>query len=189
MKIKTKDLLRDLRKRTLAANEVVLHLQKSLSETELNYKPDAETWSLLEITEHLCRYGDFYLPEAEKRLKAAAPRSAPDYKSGWLGEYFAQSMLPKNGKIVNKMNTFKSKNPNGSKIDKQVLDRFLQQQQRLLIILEQAENYDLSKIKSATTIGKLVKIKLGDALRVVVYHIERHILQMQQREQQIQSVV
>jgi hypothetical protein len=142
---------------------------------ELNWKVDEKTWSVLEAIEHLNLYGDFYLPEIEKCIGKNKKITEVYYKPGLLGNYFAKSMLPK--EKLNKMNTFKSKNPNGSNLDKSALKRFLLQQEKTLTLLNKAKNVNLNKLKVPTTLGKLVKLKLGDTFRVVIYHNLRHIVQ------------
>jgi hypothetical protein len=84
-------------------------------------------------------------------------------------------MLPKDQ--VNKMKTFTSMNPIGSRLDKTTVTRFITQQQKLLKILEQAKKIDLNKTKTSISISKLIKLKLGDTFKVVIYHNERHIAQ------------
>lgn len=142
---------------------------------ELNWKLDKKTWSVLETIEHLNLYGDFYLPEIENGIAKNSKTLETYFKPGFLGDYFAKSMLPK--EKLNKMNTFKSKNPNGSNLDKSALERFLSQQEKTLTLLDKARKVSLNKIKTPTTLGKLVKLKLGDTFRVVIYHNLRHIIQ------------
>lgn len=78
---------------------------KQLSERELNYKENPEQWSILECFEHLNRYGDYYLPEIEKSiLQNKSKGSVPPFRSGVIGNWFANLMKVKNGKIV-KMKT------------------------------------------------------------------------------------
>ena len=68
-------------------------------------------------------------------------------------------------------------NPVGSKLTKAHLDKFQSQQGQLIEILENAIDLDFNKTKSSISISKWVTIKIGDALRVVIYHNERHIEQ------------
>ena len=84
-------------------------------------------------------------------------------------------MLPR--EKLNKMKTFKDKNPLGSELDKRTLERFITQQEQLLSLLEKAKNIDLNKTKTAISISKWIELKLGDTFRVVVYHNDRHIVQ------------
>lgn len=174
MNIASEKLLSDLIERTQRNIE---HAEKyqHLSEELLNWKTNKESWSILECLEHLNLYGDFYIPEITKRMEQSKTIPRENFKSGFLGNYFAEMMLPKNP--IKKMKTFKDKNPAGSTLDKSTITRFIGQQEELLQLLEQARNVDLSKIKTAISISKLIKLKLGDTFRVVIYHNERHIAQ------------
>src|SRR5690606_1258301 len=148
---------------------------KNLTDNQLNLKNTTESWSILECIEHLNRYGNFYIPEISKRLKHSTFQASPAYKPGFLGNYFAKSMLPK--ERLNKMKTFKSMNPNNSSLDRQVLDTFIKQQESLVELLKDAKNTDLTKVKTAISISKLIKLRLGDTFRIVIYHNLWHIVQ------------
>ena len=63
-----------------------------LDKSTLNYKQNAESWSILECIAHLNRYGDFYLPEIDQQIKNSKHPNTAAFKSGWLGNYFANSM-------------------------------------------------------------------------------------------------
>jgi len=148
MKIKVSKLTQNL------IEEVKTILQKAqklqtLSNDELNSRPNTESWTILECIEPLNRYSDFYKQEIEKRIDKKMdknkgklnPKQDYIFKSGWLGNYSANSMLPiQKGivsigesdtpkgnhflKIGNKMKTFKDKNPIHSGVDRRVLDTY-----------------------------------------------------------------
>jgi hypothetical protein len=108
---------------------------KNLSPEELNYKEASGRWSILECIEHLNLYGDYYLPEIEKEiLKKGPDPKAELFKSGLLGNYFANLMQIRNGKIT-KMKSPADKNPINSSLSVTTLDRFLKQQDRLKSLL------------------------------------------------------
>ncbi|MEP2669447.1 MAG: DinB family protein [Cyclobacteriaceae bacterium] len=170
------DLINDLKART---EEIVQEAAKfsSLSLEELNHRNTPQSWSILECLEHLNRYGYFYIPEIDKRIELAQDSNNEEFNSGWLGNYFAMSMLPgENGKL-NKMKTFKSMNPIHTRLDESVLTRFLDQQKQMLELLGRAGTVDLGKVKTAISISKWIKLKLGDTFRVVIYHNQRHMKQ------------
>jgi hypothetical protein len=48
-----------------------------------------------------------------------------------------------------------------------------------------AQKVDLTKVKTAISLSKFIKLRLGDTLRFLVYHNERHILQAQGIDGQI----
>ncbi|HAA14876.1 MAG TPA: hypothetical protein DCE41_25575 [Cytophagales bacterium] len=175
MKIAQDALLDDLVARTQEILEQAKFLQ-SLPEDVLMAKPDAETWSVLECLEHLNRYGRFYLPEIKQRIQGGKPVQ-PAFRSSWLGEYFAKSMLPK--EKLNRMQTFTNMNPVGSSLDLSVLDEFVEQQHTMLRLLEAARQVSLKRTKTAISISKRIRLRLGDTFRVVVYHNQRHLVQAQ----------
>lgn len=175
MKISSKDLIEDLIHRTKEVINAAIELD-NLQLDALNWKASPEKWSILECLEHLNRYGDFYLPEIENRIKQAnSIQEDALFKSGWLGNYFAKSMLPK--EQLNKMKTFKVMNPIGSQLDKSTIEKFITQQKQMLQLLGKARTIDLSKTKTSISISKWINLRLGDTFRVVIYHNQRHIVQ------------
>ncbi|MFZ6052474.1 DinB family protein [Halocola ammonii] len=173
MRINQNELIADLEQRTHDNLRKAKKLAE-LNESKLNKKPDSESWSALEAIEHLNRYGEFYIPEIGKRLKDAKRiSSCVTFKSGWLGNKFAKMMLPD----AKSMKTFSSMNPAGSNLDKSVLTTFITQQQEILDLLDKAKSVNLKKVKTSISISKWIKLRLGDTLRVVTYHNQRHIQQ------------
>jgi hypothetical protein len=85
-------------------------------------------------------------------------------------------MLPK--EKLNKMKTFKDKNPLNATLDRSVIDRFLEQQTQLLELLELSKNVSLNKVKTSISITKLIKLKLGDTFRFYINHMLRHMNQI-----------
>jgi len=152
---------------------------KQLGIDQLNFKKSDAEWSILECIEHLNLYGDFYLPEIEKQILENNNKGATVFfSSGLLGNYFANLMKVENGRIK-KMKSPKDKNPSNSKLTITTIDRFLKQQEMLRSLLLQAKNTDLIKTKTAISLSKLIRIRLGDTFRFLIYHIERHIFQAQ----------
>lgn len=174
MEIASKELLQDLLERSQEYKDRVEHFTTLPLET-LIWKASPESWSILECIEHLNRYGDFYIPEIEKQIIASRHQPSENFKSGWLGNYFANIMLPK--EKLNKSKTFKSMNPIGSKLDKEALIKFSVQQQALINLLKLSSQVDLAKTKTGISISTWIKLRLGDTFRVVIYHNQRHLVQ------------
>ena len=174
MKIKQHEFIDDLISLTQSIIDQA-ETYKSISQKQVNWKPNPDKWSILECLEHLNLYGDFYLVEIEQRIHNSDSHTASFFKGGLLGNYFANSMLPKDGKIK-KMKTFKDKEPANSDLPLTTIDRFLKQQRRMIELLELARTIDLNKVKTNITIP-VIKLKLGDTFRFVIYHNQRHIIQ------------
>ncbi|MFC0345495.1 DinB family protein [Epilithonimonas hispanica] len=98
-----------------------------------------------------------------------------DFKTGFLGNYFASMMLPK--EKLNKMKTLKISNLIHNLLDKSVIDEFIKQQNKMLELLEKAKTVDWEKTKTSISISKFIKLKLDDTFRFVIYHNLRHINQ------------
>lgn len=174
MKISSYQLIVDLKNITQENLQSAENLLQK-SDHELNYRMSQESWSALECFEHLNRYGNFYIPEISRKILSSKASSNPFFMPGILGNYFAKSMLP--NEKVNKMKTFKSMNPIHSQLSKNVIIEFIKQQEQMLELLENAKNIDLNKTKTAISISSLIKLKLGDTFRFVIYHNLRHVQQ------------
>lgn len=176
MKINQETLIDEL---IAITNEAIVAVSefKNLSLEQLNYKETEIKWSILECCEHLNLYGDFYLPEIENQLLAHPTENKSFvFKTGILGNYFANSMKAKNGQLK-KMNSPKDKNPSNSELSVSTLDRLMKQLQLLKQLLNQSRKVNLIKAKTPISISKLIKLRLGDTFRFFTYHIERHIEQ------------
>lgn len=158
----------------------------SYTDDELNWRQEEGSWSVLECIEHLNRYGDFYIPEIDRRISQGSTKNPQEFKTGWLGNYFANSMLPK--EKLNKMKTFKNMNPLGSHLDREVLEKFKGQLEEMLGHLESAKSIDLTRTKTSISISNWIKLRLGDTFRVVIYHNERHMAQISRISNQFQTL-
>jgi hypothetical protein len=156
---------------------------KQFRTDQLNYKPGYDQWSILECIEHLNLYGDYYLPEIEKQILAQqAPSGNHVFKSGMIGNYFANLMQVKNGVVSKKLKSPADKNPVNSTLTVKTIDRFIKQLDRIKSLLNDARKIDLVKTKTAISLTKFIKLRLGDTFRFYVYHIERHVVQAQRIE-------
>ena len=187
MQIENNVLINDLIRRTENSTKKVRAFEK-LSNEQLQYKR-GDRWSILECLEHLNLYGDFYLVEIEKQIIANQGKSSgTSFRSGILGNYFANLMEVKDGKMT-KMKSPKDKNPSRSTLSITTISRFLKQQDQLLALLNQSRTIDLTKAKAAISLTSLIKLRLGDTLRFYTYHIERHVLQAERALQEQQMAV
>jgi len=174
MKIEKSTLLEELTSMTGAALIAVKSF-KNLSLEELNFKNNQEEWSILECIKHLNLYGAFYLPEIENCiLNSNDYQGKSTYKSSFIGDFFVNSVKASNTKKVKAMKTMI---PDQSNLSSVTIDQFIKQLEKLKSLLQQAEKMNLMKIKTAISLTKLFKLRLGDTLRFLVHHNERHILQ------------
>lgn len=149
-----------------------------ISDPLLHQRPHEKSWNVLECVEHMNLYGDYYLKEIEERIQQSEFPSEELFKSGWFGNYAAESMLPKKSGATNwPMKTFPKMDPFGFKGEKKVIERFVEQMEQLQKLIERSRHVSLRKTKCTLTI-KWLKFNLGDTLRFMVYHNYRHMLQV-----------
>lgn len=174
--MKSNELINQLQQQL---NNILVQAEElsNLKNEELNWREHNNSWSILECLAHLNLYGDFYLNEFRLKIQSAKKQKTIEFNPGLLGNYFAESMLPK--PKLNKMKTFKDKNPLGSKLDRQSIEVFKSQLAEMLKILEAARQTDLNHVKVSTSISSFIKLKLGDALRFYINHIIRHFAQIE----------
>lgn len=177
--MKTDELIVEIQNST---NSYILTAEKlkNKSDAELNWKQNSESWSILECLEHLNLYAKFYLPEIQNCIKNSNSKPQEEFKSGFWGNYFAKSMLPK--EKLNKMKTANDKNPLNSKLDKNTIENFISQQKEFLSLLEKSKTIDLNKAKTKISITNLIKLKLGDTFKFLNNHTFRHLKQIENIE-------
>jgi DinB superfamily len=180
MALTTHALLADLKAQT---EKIIAETESqfaTLSAEDLHLREDPSRWCIAECLEHLCLYGDYYLPAIENAIghaKKLKKNAKAEFHPGYLGEYFAKSMLPQSQAITNKMKTFRDKDPMGTILPANIIHRFLDQQKETLRLLDEAELVDLEAVRIPITITRFIRLKLGDVLRFVVHHNLRHVQQ------------
>jgi len=153
---------------------------KTQSIETLTWRSEPSSWNILECLEHLNLYGDYYLPEIEKSIRNSKTKSSVEFVSGRLGNYFAKSMLPK--EKLNKMKTFKDKNPLNVDLNKAGIDRFINQQIKFIDLLNKSKSVNLNAVKIKTSISTLLRFRLGDTFQFLVNHNLRHFKQIENVE-------
>lgn len=183
-----KQLLETLENRVEGHLAVAIHQFQNLTEKELLQPATNGGWSIAQCLEHLNSYGDFYLPQIDKRLKVSVNHLTKDiFKSSWLGNYFIKMMEPTTGK--KKYKAFKGHIPAPELDAYAVVATFIEQQEQLLILLKKAEKVNLNAIRIPISITRLVKLKLGDVFQFIIAHNERHIQQaMRVHKQEIDQL-
>ena len=176
MKIPQEQLIEDLKKDVEIMIECVSFFRAE--KDALLMPPMPGKWSVAQVLEHLNSYGRFYLPAIDRALSVSSSQREAWFNSGPLGNYFTNMMKPKDVfEIKNKMKAPKDHSPDATLNAEEVMDEFIQQQQKLLQLLEAGKNKSLSAIRVPISITKLVKLKLGDTFRFLIAHEQRHLIQ------------
>jgi len=176
MKIQQEELLESLKKDVEVLLECADFFRNEID--ALLIPPVPGKWSITQILEHLNSYGRIYLPQIDKAISGSQSARSAWFNSGFLGDYFTNSMKPKDVfEVKNKMRAFKAHIPDNNLNPGKVLDEFVEQQHRLLQLLDMAKLRDTNSIRIPLSITRLIKLKLGDAFRFLIAHEQRHFVQ------------
>ena len=163
--------------------DIISQFENNFAELDVHdliWKPSSEKWSIIECIEHINISNKIYMIDIKSVLEDQnidSGKLPEQYKSTIFGNFLANSLAPKNGKITRKLKTAKFLEPSIFENDTApVIFEFRKQQNELLEMLDKAKQVDINKIKIPSFI-KIFKLNIGDAFRVMINHEKRHLLQ------------
>ena len=162
-----------------------------LPENELSARPDPDRWSVLEIAEHMNLTSGHYFKLLRKLY--SDPRSRIKLKEffhpGRFGEMSVKAMRPTaEGRINWKMRTLGIFEPRTARTKgRTALHELRSMLAGFMELLDQARTRGLEGEKITSTLGPILRFKLGDAFRFPIAHQQRHFLQIDRTLQQLLS--
>jgi len=147
-----------------------------LPESKFFELPPDGGWSIAQTFEHLCRsnlsYLDGPLPAAIEKARA---RGASD--KAWRPSLAGRLLANANAEGGKAIPTVKSWAVAGEP-RANVVDAFLATVERLRSAIVEADGHDLG-VGFSSPVAPLIRLNLGDALRVLVVHCHRHLAQVE----------
>ncbi|MCF8247631.1 MAG: DinB family protein [Saprospiraceae bacterium] len=148
-----------------------------LTSEELNRKPNASTWSIGQVIDHIITVNESYYPIVEQ-LRAGtyrAPWTAKlPFLVNWFGDFILNGVEPERRK---KVKTFQLWEPAQSEVRADVVAYFAEHQRGLAGFI--AMNADL--VEAGTGISspanRFITYKIGRAFDIIVAHERRHLNQ------------
>lgn len=170
--------------------------QEFLTESHdlLESNPEPNSWSVSECMRHLLIANQHYLDRLFMAFDKHTPKPGDKpFKPGFFGELFTKMMKPRGEFIPRPMTTIRRFEPTyahkkGYQVlrGKEAVQTLIEQQQMWLDMLETAKDYDW-RIRITSAVGPLVRFKMGDAMRFMTAHTQRHIVQAQHALQVVRS--
>ena len=158
-------------------SEAARQLTTGLSESQLNWTPSPERWSIAQCLDHLAvTSGQFknYFNHAIACGREKWPTTAPvPYKPSFVGGWLIKQVVPETRRKVPSPKVFR---PSTSTIADPV-SRFLNQQKEFLTFVRHAEGLDYNKVRLRSPVTPLMRYSLADAFVVTVVHGWRHLAQ------------
>ena len=160
-----------------AADNIAAEAQQTfgdLTAQQLNWKPNAESWSIGQCFDHLMTANESYFPIIEQIIKGEKPRtfweSLPVLPTffGWM---LIKYLSPESTKKLKAPDVFK---PSSSDIDPNIINNFVRQQNQLTFLMRQTAELDLRRTKITSPALRFVTYSLIDAYTIIVVHEKRH---------------
>jgi hypothetical protein len=151
-----------------------------LTDAQLLSRPAPGKWCIAEIYTHLNLSMDQTVRNILSRITLAPDHSTDVYHSGWLGDWLYGRIVPRPDGTVFKLKAMAVHSPEGRELDaREALEAFQRHCDSLDDILRHVRTKDLQRIRIPFYLNGLISLRLGDMLRFLVAHGERHLLQAQ----------
>lgn len=153
-----------------------------LTEQQLNWKPNDESWSIAECLDHLIVTNEKYLQVFE------AVKNGSNQKNFWMnlpfyskicGNLILKSVDPDN---LTKIRTFGVFMPRYSNYAKQIVCDFEDSQNKLIESIKELDKFNHDKVKIASPVNAKMVFTLKDACNIIWKHSVRHLNQAKRLE-------
>lgn len=147
-----------------------------LSDNQINWKPSEEKWSIGECIDHLVVTHKLY----NSKIKELQPlfedlgEGSFKFKHTFSGRMILKYVDPNS---TTKAKTFKVFKPSMRQINTNIIRSFCEEVETMISFAEKPHGADLTKLKISSPLTKLLKMNVGDALLINLYHDKRHLNQ------------
>ena len=174
------DTAHDLQTRITAILDTVAREFAHLSDEQLRWKSAPDRWSIVECLQHLNLAERFYIRNIQHKvdklgLVQTNPTDQP-LESDWVGKAMLFVVDPQVKIKVPAPGMIRPR-PAADLDPADVKNQFVELQTLLHSLLDKAVYIDWNQEKVMSLFGNWIKIRLGDAFRMLVAHSERHMKQ------------
>ena len=152
-------------------------LSAGLTETQFNWRPTPEQWSIEECLSHLTMVGQVELLALEAAIGQARAKGLTGSGSFEYPVWERFILRETEPPVRHAMSAPKRFVPLHGQPVTGILPTFLHVQRNFAIQIERADGLDLRRVKVPTPISPLLKLSLGTTLAQAAAHERRHIAQ------------
>lgn len=149
----------------------------TLSSEQLNWKPNAESWSIGQCFEHLIITNILYFPAIQNVIDGNHRNnffSKIPFSTNLISALMKNSLKPEQAR---KMKTFKVFEPSSSGVSPNIIGDFAENNRKLVEMFEACKNLEIDKIKIPEPLSPALNLRLDDAFEILLLHEQRHFLQ------------
>ena len=167
--------LAKLRSASQASADLVRERCSGLTPAQLTWRPPEGGWGVADCLEHMTITDTRYLDNMDRVLaKQSRTDEPPPFQGGSWAAKFIRMLEPGSKRRFKAPGKFRSQD---GEPPADALPRFLATQDRLQAMLATLEGYDLTHVKVASPVSRLIRFRLGDVARLMVIHDARHVAQ------------
>ena len=147
-----------------------------LSETQINWKPSEEKWSIGECIEHLVVTHKLYNSKIKKHQPFFEDSGGGSFKfkHTFSGMIILKYVDPNS---ATRAKTFKIFKPSMIQTDTNIIRSFCKEVETMISFAGKLHGADLTKLKISSPVTNLLRMNVGDALLINLYHDKRHLNQ------------
>ena len=148
-----------------------------LSGEQVNWKPGQGEWSIGQCFDHLIVSNRPFEPIFEQILAGRYRRRLGErvpLLPGVFGQLIINALRPDSGRKIKARPAFY---PSSSHIAPTIIPSFLEQQARLLRLMEASRLLDLETITITSPVASFITYSLMNAYRIIVAHEQNHVVQ------------
>jgi len=156
----------------------------ALTNEQLNWKPAPDKWSVGQCFDHLYVAHHGMLAKFEEIVEGKHKTTFAErlpFLPKLIGGFLVKAIMPDNPKKMKNPGIF---DPAQSAIDQEIVEKFLEDQEKIAAVMRSNENIDLEKTIMTSPVASFVVYSMLNGYRVVAYHGKRH---LQQAERVMQT--
>lgn len=173
MRLKQRDLYKQLRAEAIESRGRIASIVRPLDSAKIHEHPEPNGWSIGQVLEHLCVADERYEQPLAHLLATARKDAAAgerEWKSSLIGGMIAEPMLK-----PRKLKAPKVFEP-GPTPRNSVVEELITREMEFVEEMDSAQNYDWRalRISSPALWSWAPKMNLGDGFRIHIVHLTRH---------------
>lgn len=171
MNTELKDLITSIRQ----SSDRVKQSFGSLTESQLNWKPAPDKWSVGECIDHLITANRSYFPALDKIAAGEHKNSfwqSISPLSGMWGSMLLKMVSPEYPKKAKAPAVFI---PSNSSVSRDIIDDLVKCNDQFISYLERFGDLDLKKIIISSPVNSFITYSLDDTLKIITNHEVRHL--------------
>ena len=149
----------------------------NLTNDQLNWKPNAESWSIAQVIEHLDVTSESYYPLVQA-VRSGTYKLPFTGKMTFLVNFFGRFILKAvSPEAKSKIKTFPVWEPAKSNIGGDVMGKFVSEQEKLKKFITDSNDLLEKGVRISSPANRNIVYNLSDAFNIIVTHQKRHLEQ------------